>query len=529
MSLRSRWNREKQSRGSCYPEPCEIASSPTAPRNDGSVRQSSRGPASEGPRSSVIGKSVPRVDGPDKVMGKARYTADFTLPRMLHARVLRSPYPYARIVSVDTSRAEKLPGVKAVVSGKDASKEKMGVFLERPILAQEVVRFVGEAVAAVAAETLEAAEEAIDLIDVEYEELKPVLDPEESMKPNPEVVIQPGHGQLPRIAAYANLPVMDIVDPNRPNIYYRYDLAEGDLDKGFREADLVVENRYTVTRMQHCALEPHAALAQVDPDGSITVWASEQHPYEAKGFLARIFGVPPARVRVIAPYIGGGFGGKLFVMAAPISILLSSRTGRPVKLIYSREETFVDGITDVPMIMDIKDGVKKDGTLVARKIAAIINCGAYVGRVVMITENVASGAAIVYKIPHFRWDSYAVAVNEPPAGPLRGFGGVQLVFALESQMDILAEKLGMDAAEFRRKNLFKQGDENILGMINDNMAAQETLDKVLAWLKKDEEKYQVKAPWRKGVGFALEGKTGLVGSYSLAAVKVHSDGTIELR
>lgn len=478
---------------------------------------------------SVVGTSVPRVDGLDKVTGNARYTADFTLPRVLHGKVLRSPYPHARILGIDTSRAAAIPGVKAVVTGKDAPNERMGVFLERPIIAPDVVRFVGEAVAAVAAETPEIAEEALDAIDVQYEELEPVFDPEEAMKPNPRIVLQAGHAQLPRISAYANLPVLDIADPTRPNIYYRYHLEEGDVEKGFQEADLILEKRYDVTRMQHCCMEPHAAMAQIDPQGNITVWASEQHPHEARGYLSRIFGVSPSKVRVISPYIGGGFGGKLFVMAMPVTILLALKTGRPVKLVYTREETFVDGITDIPMIVHVKDGVKKDGRLVARKIEAILNCGAYAGRVVMITENVATGAAIVYKIPNFQWDSYAVATNEPPAGPLRGFGGVQLVFALETQMDILAEKLGMDPAEFRRKNFFKQGEENLLGMVTDNIAVEQTMDNVSRWLKKDEEKHQVKGPWKKGTGFGLEGKTGLVSSYSLAAVKVMSDGTVELR
>jgi CO/xanthine dehydrogenase Mo-binding subunit len=479
---------------------------------------------------SSVRSSVHRVDGIEKVTGAARYANDFTLPRMLYGKVLRSPYPHARIINIDVSWAEKLPGVKAVLTGRDAPEGRMGVIQDRPLLAVDEVRFVGEPVAMVAAESLEIAEEALDLIEVDYEELLAVFDVEEAMKPHPEVVVQPGHHQLPGMPSYAGQPVHLKIGLEMANVYGHFHLEEGDIGQGFRESDVVLENRFVVTRTQHCAMEPHCALARPEPDGGFTVWVSEQHPFEAQGFLSRIFGLPLSKVRVITPFIGGGFGGKLFVMAAPWAMLLAQKTGRPVKVVYSREEVFVDGLTDVPMVIYIKDGVKKDGTLVARQVKAVLNCGAYSGRVVVISDFLPLTATVNYRIPHFYWDSYCVATNEPVSGPFRGFGGVPLIFALESQMDMLARSIGMESYEFRRKNLYKEGEINLLGQTTHVIEAEECLDKVAEWIGWDKKlEKREEGSWRIGRGVAAQAKAGVVGLYSLVDVKVHADGTIEIR
>ncbi|MBM2832195.1 MAG: xanthine dehydrogenase [Dehalococcoidia bacterium] len=479
---------------------------------------------------STVGKSVPRVDGMEKVTGTAKFTNDFALPRMLYGKVLRSPYPHARIGRIDVSQASKLPGVKAVLTGKDNPEGRMGVVLDRPIVAEDEVRFVGEAVALVAAESLEVAEEALDLIDVEYEELPAIFDAEEAMKPHSEVVVQLGHHLLPSIPAYAGHNIPFATAEETPNVYRAFHIQEGDIEQGFRESDVVLENRFVFTRTQHCAMEPHCAMARPEPDGGFTVWASEQHPFEAQLFLSRIFKLPVPKVRVIAPFIGGAFGGKLFVMGMPWAMMLARRTGRPVKVVYSREEVFVDGYSDVPVVIYIKDGVKKDGRLWARSVKAVINCGAYSGRVLLLTGSMVMGATVNYRIPHFWWDSYCVATNEPVSGSFRGFGGVQLIHAVESQMDMLAKAIGMDAYKFRRMNLYKEGEINLLGQPTHAVEAEECLDKVAEWIgwgKKPEKREE--GPWRIGRGISAQGKGGLVSPYSLAEVKVHFDGTIEIR
>jgi CO/xanthine dehydrogenase Mo-binding subunit len=313
-------------------------------------------------------------------------------------------------------------------------------------------------------------------------------------------------------------------------VYRAFHIEEGDVEQGFRESDVVLENRFVFTRTQHCAMEPHCAMARPEPDGGFTVWASEQHPFEAQLFLSRIFKLPVPKVRVIAPYIGGAFGGKLFVMGMPWAMMLAGRTGRPVKVVYSREEVFVDGYSDVPVVIYIKDGVKKDGRLWARSVKAVINCGAYSGRVLLLTGSMVLGATVNYRIPHFWWDSYCVATNEPVSGSFRGFGGVQLIHAVESQMDMLAKAIGMDAYKFRRMNLYKEGEINLLGQPTHAVEAEECLDKVAEWIGWDKKlEKREEGPWRIGRGISAQGKGGLVSPYSLADVKVYADGTIEMR
>lgn len=474
----------------------------------------------------VVGHSVKRLDAPEKVTGRAPYVYDMTLPNMLWAKVLRSPYPHARIVSIDTSAAEKLPGVAAVITAADLPRALHGTGLsDEPTMAVDRVRFVGEAVAAVAAETEEIAEEALTLIRVEYEELPAVFDPEEAMRPDPPAILHPD------LSTYEYSPVVPPrFDPDRPNVYNHYKIRHGDVEEGFRQADIIVENRFTTAMIQHCQMEPHVCIARVETDGSLTVWTSAQTIYGIKQMLCDALQMPSSRVRVIVPYVGGGYGGKVEVKTEAIAAGLAMKTRRPVKLAFTREEVFTSATVRHPSVVYVKDGVKKDGTIVAREVTIILNGGAYSEYGYLTVRNAAFGAVGTYRIPNFKLDSYGVYTNLPIGGAFRGFGSNQVVWAIENQMDIVAEKLGMDPVEFRRRNLLKEGDINVSGEVTHSYGARECLEKVVEEIRYYEKPSQPPSgPWRRGKGVALGNKYSIAPTASCAFVKVHDDGTIEIR
>lgn len=472
-----------------------------------------------------IGKRQTRVDALAKATGQASFCTDVRFPDMLHARILRSPHPHATIVNIDTSRAQKIPGVKAVVTGKEAPEIGTGVFLrDRLYLAKDKVRFMGEGVAAVAAVDEDTAGEALEMIKVEYDLLSAVFDAEEAMKPDPPAIIHPD------LFSYHIPPVpvsMIHFEPKLPNVYTHHKFRKGDVEKGFQQADLIIENKFTRGRVHHCTMEPHIAVARVDPDGTLTVWAGVQVVHPVKYSLASNFQLAPSKVRVIVPYLGGGFGGRGGgAIAVPIAAWLSLKTGKPVKCLYSREETFIDGVTELPIIVYIKDGVKQDGTLVAREIKLICNGGAYCGMTAEVSRNAAFGAVGSYWVPNFKLDSFDVATNCLPAGPFRGYGSTPVIWAIESHMNMLAEKLGLDPLEIRLKNLLKEGQEDITGQITHSFGARECLRSVVESLGgKSESSY----PWKKGKGYALCNKYSTAWSSSVVLVKVCDDGAIEIR
>ncbi|MFC2067492.1 xanthine dehydrogenase family protein molybdopterin-binding subunit [Chloroflexota bacterium] len=477
---------------------------------------------------SVIGKSVPKVDALEKVTGKAKFGLDIKLPGMLFGKVLRSPYPHARIININTSKVEGLPGVRAVLTGKDAPEAKIGHIQDRPVLAQGIVRFVGEAVVAIAADSVEVAEEASGLIEVNYEELPAIFDPEEAMKPNPPVVIHPDLLQYNR--GPIGFPLYRF-EPELPNVFTNLPIRKGNVEKGFEESDLIIENRYSVARMQHCPLECHNAVAQPESNGNITVWLSTNSLFNYKREFCRIFKLAPSKVRVIAPYVGGAFGGKESpaVVVPDIAVLLALKTGRPVKLALTRDEVFVGGGGKAQMIIYIKDGVKADGTLVAREMKSILNGGAYSGMSVIIVRMCRMEAIGSYRVPNFKLDSLSVATNLPPVGPFRSFGGAEMVFAIDSQMEIIAEKLGMDPIELRKKNLLKEGEENAVGQITHSIGARECLDKAADWIEWGKPPVKEKGPWKRGKGIAMGCQLSGAGGMSVGTVKIHEDATIEVR
>ena len=392
----------------------------------------------------IIGKRVPNVDVFDKVTGGAKYTADIKLDRMVYGKVLRSPHPHAIINKVDIRKAKALPGVVGVIVGKDVphnSRILGSTVNDQSVLTEDKARFIGDAVAAVAATTPEIAEQALELIEVDYEVLPPVLTMEEALKPG-----------APKIHDYAE-----------NNIASVRKAGFGDVEKGFKDADFVCEGEFETQSQEHATMEPMAAIALYDPRGELTVWTCTQAPYKEKAILSRAFGIPHHKIRVIVPTVGGGFGGKDVQMRIIyICVALSIKcSGKPVKLVYNREEDLVSDTIRHPSKIYLKTGVKKDGTITARQCFLQLNNGAYTHHGDLVCGAVGVVYAGVYKTPNLKYDSKLVYTNTPYGGPCRGFGNVQITFAVESHTDDVARGIGMDPVEFRLKNAVSEGDYNI--------------------------------------------------------------------
>lgn len=470
----------------------------------------------------MIGKDVARIDALEKATGEAKFTVDLKLPGMLHGKILRSSYAHAKIVSLDVSKAAKLPGVRAVITGRDVPQYRFGIVLrDRPVLAVDRVRFVGEPVAAVAADSLEIAEEAVGLIEVQYEELPAILDAEQALDATPPTVIHP------EFADYEGAVTRSPDAP--PNVHSTFRIRKGNVEKGFEEADIIVENKFRTARVQHCALEPHAALATVRHDGSLTIWTSSQGPHHCRYQLSRFLGIPLTKVRVIVPYVGGGFGSKIAPNVEFMAALLAIRTRRPVKIVFTREEVFLDGTVRMPVVVYIKDGVKKSGEIVAREMKVILDGGAYGAISSLLTYVPSHGAVGTYQIPNFSWDSYGVYTNLPPAGTFRGVANPTVEWAIECQMDIIAERLGIDPVTLREKHLLKEGEPNIVGEITRSIGAKECLVEVAKAIKLGERPEEDDEVWKKGKGIALGNMySTAAGMVASAEVVVQPDSTVEI-
>lgn len=468
---------------------------------------------------SAVGRSVPRVDALDKVLGKAQYTADLygNFPGLLHVKVLQSPHAHARILGIDTSKAENLPGVRAVVTGKDCP-EKVTWMAPR-ILALDEVIWAGQGVAAVAAESPEIAEEALELIGVKYEELPAVFDVEEAMKQDPPAIVDRDLGR------YKGSPQFT---PEAPNITGHYKLRAGDVGKGLAEADVILENRFSTSRISHSQLEPASCIVRAEPGGGITMWTNGQGVHVIKGLICSLFQLPGARVRVINPYQGGSFGNRLRFYVEPLATLLALKTRGTVGLTYSRREMYLASPTRLPVVTYIKTGAKRDGTIVAQEMKVIVDNGASYA-CLQQGRHAASGAVCVYRIPNFFMDSYGVNTNTPWAGAYRGLGTPQVAFAVESQMDMLAEKLGMSPVELRRKNVLHKGERDAYGELIESIGVMECLEKVAQEIGLSEPCVQEPGPWRRGKGVAMGGKQNTPRGRSEAEALVHDDGTVEVR
>ena len=486
-----------------------------------------------------IGKTFRRLDYETKVTGRAQYLADMSVPGMLHGKILRSPYPHARITRIDATKAEKVPGVMAVLTRDDILHDEGiepfygPVFKDQTIVATEKVRHVGDPVAAVAALTVDAAEEALKLIEVEYEELSAVLNIEDSLKPGAMLVHD--SVKLPT-SGFADLAELKPIEGT--NLCTHFRLNRGDIDKGFAEADHVFEDTFTLPATQHCFLETHACIASVEPGGPargqaggrITVWATTQNPFVVRTQLANIFKIPVSKVRVIVPYLGGGYGGKVYPKVEPITVALSQKAGRPVRIILSREEVFYT-ITKHAAVIRMKTGVKKDGTLIARECEIHLDTGAYAEIGPRVAKKSGYTAAGPYKIPNLKIDSYSVYTNKPPAGAFRGFGVSQSAWAVESQMDIIAAALKMDPVELRKQNGYDEGDKFVTEETLRAIGLKECIDEVaksIGWEKRDRDREKNGSSLRRGKGLACMIKATITPSISCAVVKLNEDASLSI-
>ena len=463
----------------------------------------------------TVGKSVHRIDALEKATGRAIYGDDLRFAGILHGKILRSPYAHAKIKRIDTSEAEKLPGVKAVVTGADAPFRGGEAIRDQPFLAVGKARFAGEAVAAVAAETEEIADRAIELIKVEYDPLPTVFDVVEALKPRAPLIHEELH-------TYVHMPIVNPV-PNT-NICAKFEFNQGDIEKGFKQADYVFEDTFTFPTGHHCQIEPFMAIAQADICGRITIWVPNDAPHRLRKDLADAMGVPFERVRVITPpYMGGGFGGKGGLKVEMVCIALALHTNyRPVKIVLTREETFISSLMRHAATVTVKTGVKKDGTIVASHAKLIYNTGAYAEKGPTVTLHGCESGVGPYKIPNVKVEGYTVYTNRPIAGALRGYGLPQSSFAHESLIDMIAAKLGMDAVELRLKNALEEGSINpTRGDILTSVGLKECLIKAakeIEWSKP--------RPPNRGVGIACEYKATKTPSGSAAFVKVEQDGSV---
>jgi len=469
----------------------------------------------------VVGHAEPRSDGAEKVTGKAIYTVDVKLPGMAHGKILRSPFPHARVTRVDAGKAENLPGVFAVITRED--QRRLGMFgaayKDQTIVAVDKVRYAGDPVAAVAAIDEATAEEALALIDVDYEELPAVTNLDEALAPGARLV-HDSSSSGGEMMGQRYEPAKEFAGTN---LCYRFSYAKGDVEAGFKKADYVFEDVFTFPRVQHFSMEPHATVAHVEGD-RITLWAGTQEPFTLREHLADIFHLPLNKIRVIVPYLGGGYGGKLAVKTEPLAVALSWKAKRPVRLAHSIEESFKT-VTRHPARVRIKTGVNKDGKLVARQCVIHMETGAYADAGPRVTQKAGYRCFGPYRLPHMKTDAYTVYTNTVPAGAYRGFGTLQVTWAYESQMDIIAERLGLDALDFRLKNLLRKGELYTPGdtpVDCDLKAGLLRAAKEIGWREKSKKRH-------RGKGLAVCMKDG-GGTYkvSSAAVKMNADGSIVL-
>jgi CO/xanthine dehydrogenase Mo-binding subunit len=398
----------------------------------------------------VVGRDIPRIEGRDKVTGTTRYAVDVQLPGMLWARILRSQVPHARLSRIDVTAARALPGVHAVITGHDIGERRVGVAIrDMPVLARDRVCYAGEPIAAVAAESAEIAEQALASIEVVYDELPAVFDVQQALTTSAPII-------HPERASYAGAPEL----PALPNLQGFNLIEKGDVEQGFSDADLVFEHTFSTAACHQGYIEPHAVAAQLNPGGSLHIWSSCQSPYGLRDALARLLELPKESVVVESTAVGGSFGAKGSLGPEPIAYFLAKASGRPVKLVPSYAEELIAGNPRHPSLITIKTGVTREGLLVARSARIVMDGGAYgaykpTPNLVLPSTARALGP---YRIAHTRIESLFVYTNNAPGGVARAPAQPQVVFAGESQIDLVANELGIDPLEFRLRNIVQEGD-----------------------------------------------------------------------
>jgi carbon-monoxide dehydrogenase large subunit len=463
----------------------------------------------------IVGQPIGKLEGIGKVSGQARYSGDVTLPGLVWGKALRSPLPHARIVRIDTSRARALPGVLAILTAQDLPDILVGRrMFDMPMLARDRVRFVGEKVAVVAAADPDIAEEALALIDVGYEDLPAVFDPVDAIKAGAPVLHE-------NPAAYEGAPA----ERPHPNVQSVIRFKLGDVEAGFGQADRIFEHTFR-TQLDHQGyLEPHAGVVAIDADGRIQVWASNKMPFRLKELLSHALQRPPEQIRVNLTPIGGDFGGKGSLMDLPLAYHLARVTGRPVKMLMRYAEELMAGNPRHPSVITMRTGVTRDGRIIARRVKALFNSGAYAAFKPAPSVNLGGTGmgAGVYRIPNLLIEAFCVYSNNIPCGHARSPGEPQMVFAGESHMDMIARELGMDPADLRRKNLLRDGDHLANGHHLEHVRASDTLE---AALKASHYAEPKPGPWI-GRGMAMTHRHIGVG-FTNARVRLETSGAVTL-
>ena len=461
----------------------------------------------------VVGQRLPMHDAAAKAKGTAQFTDDLTFPGMLHGKILRSPLAHARILNIDTSRAEKLPGVKGVVTGRDIPDRQYGIVpmaKDEYALAKDKVRYIGDDVAAVCAVDPEIAEEALELIKVAYEELPAVFDPLDAKKEG-----------APQIHAGIE-----------NNTSFAIKKEFGDVKKAFAESDAVFEDSFYSQPVNHAPLEPHAALAQYDPlNGHLTIWSSTQIPFFLRRNLSNTLQIPENKVRVIKPKVGGGFGQKIDLFAKDFcAAWFAMHLGKPVKFLYEREEVFISTRQRHPMYITVKTGVKKDGTILAQQFTAHADGGAYNSTAPTMIALSCFFLMIPYRVPNLIYEGYHIYTNKPVGGAMRGHGIPQARFAVERQLDMIADRIGVDPAQIRIKNSIHAGEPHSAGFVINTCGFSESVTKAaeaIGWSKK-----RGKMPLGRGVGLAgasfPSGVSNMSHISSGAVVQLGRDGAVNV-
>jgi len=466
----------------------------------------------------TIGKSVPRIEGVGKVTGETRYAADLPFEGLLWAKVLRSPILHGRIVKIDTSNAKALPGVHAVLTGADVPNVFVGTRIkDQPVLVSERVRFVGDSVAAVAADTEEIAEQALMLVDVEYEELPGVYDPVKALQPGTPLIHEDR-------SKYKNAPkIPEGISPHNLQSYTQW--KNGDLEAGFGRAARVFEHTFRTPLSHHGYLEPHACTVQVHSDGRVEVWPTNKAPYGLREQMAQDFGIAADKIKVHIVHVGGDFGAKASLIDVPICYFLSKETGRPVKLVFDYSEEILAGGHRHPGVITLRTGVEEDGRFAAIEAKIFFSGGAYGAPKANPQVTVLGGRrlASMYRVPAIRVDTYCAYTNQVPCAQTRTPGSPQIVFAFESHVDIIARELGIDPIEMRRRNILRDGDSSPMGEKWQHIMVGETLERAVkasGWKKSRVEK-------NRGWGMALY-ERGTPEGKATAAITLETDGSVTI-
>jgi CO/xanthine dehydrogenase Mo-binding subunit len=475
-----------------------------------------------------IGKSPVRHDVADKLTGAALYVSDMTLPGMLYAQVKQSPHARARIRRIDVSRAERLPGVRAILTGHDLAY-RLGLYVvDKDILAKDEVRHFGEAVAAVAADTRAIAQAAVELIEVEYEVLTPILNHMDALAPGAPLV-------HPDLASYDFVEAAFSPQPGT-NIANLTKCRKGDVEKGFAEAEWIVEREYTNPSVQHVPMETHVAIAQWKSGDRVDIWTSAQSPFTVRDLFCHTFKLPLSNVRVVIPNVGGGFGGKAGIHLEPLVACLSRKAGgRPVKFQATREQEFSLLPCRSALTYRIKTGVLADGRIIAQKMEMFWDAGAYADYAVNVTRATGYSAGGPYEIPNAWVDAYTVYTNKPYGTAYRGFGHVEFFWGVERHMELVAQTIGMDPLEFRRKNLLRPGSLTLTGekITEHNGNVRKCLDSVAkaigyGALTAEETARQARTGLKIGKGLATLHKAPAMPPFTATSVvvKMNSDGSV---